>query len=55
MKTKSIKLMILIPIIFLGLINGTFAQNTQSKNKKEKAINLLDGKDLKNWVFIERP
>lgn len=48
MKTKSILVILLIALIFIGTTNVGF---TQSKSKKAQSIQLFNGKDLSNWTF----
>ena len=48
MKTKSIQVILLIALIFIGTTNVGF---TQSKSKKAQSIQLFNGKDLSNWTF----
>lgn len=48
MKTKSILVILLIALIFIGSTNVGF---TQSKSKKAQSIQLFNGKDLSNWTF----
>jgi len=50
MKTKSIQVILLIALIFIGTTNVGFTQS-KSKDSKAQGIQLFNGKDLSNWTF----
>ena len=50
MKTKSIQVILLIALIFIGTTNVGFTQS-KSKDSKAQSIQLFNGKDLSNWTF----
>lgn len=50
MKTKSILVILLIALIFIGTTNVGFTQS-KSKDSKAQGIKLFNGKDLSNWTF----